>query len=245
MKDLVHQKKTTNITALQRLRKKITDSIGSNLGKDLAPIDLKNLHHIFRAEEINAVRLKAFQDINEIDWKQIIKEIAFTEISNLLGPDLCIQKKINVSIQMPNDSTSILAAHTDCNSGESPFQYNLWIPMTNAFGTNSMFIFNENTTLSYYKNINNADYKKPTPTAENFVNIEFGEYLLFPPSLIHGNVLNETSSTRVSLNVRVKSLFAPDLTDGPPDRKYGSFYEAWNKSHHFIWNKQIYDCMKR
>ena len=42
----------------------------------------------------------------------------------------------------------------------------------------------------------------------NFLELNYGECLIFSPTLFHGNVLNETSITRVSLNCRFKNLFS-------------------------------------
>ena len=46
-----------------------------------------------------------------------------------------------------------------------------------------------------------------TPINKNdFVNLDFGEILIFNPTLLHGNLINKTNHTRVSLNIRFKSL---------------------------------------
>ena len=223
----------------------ILSSVAESIKLDKNKISLENIHNQIKISEVNEIRLKAFRDINSIDWKSIAKKIAYEELANILGPDLCIQRKINLSIQMPNDNTSILGPHTDCNSGDSPFQYNLWIPLTDAFSTNSMFILNEEESIEYYENINKTDSELPKAKEENFVKVVYGEYLLFPPSLIHGNVLNKTSTTRVSLNVRIKSLFAPDLEVSPPDRKFGTYYESWHQSIPFKWNKRVYQYLSK
>ena len=70
--------------------------------------------------------MTSFNLINKSKWQKIIKEIAFDEIK-ILGPDLLIQTKLNLSIQMPGDTSSLLPAHSDTWSSDSPFQLNLWI----------------------------------------------------------------------------------------------------------------------
>ena len=42
-----------------------------------------------------------------------------------------------------------------------------------------------------------------------FIKIKFGEILIFSPILLHGNTINETDTTRVSMNCRFKSLLSP------------------------------------
>ena len=62
------------------------------------------------------------------------------DITTILGSDLLIQTKLNLSIQMPGDKNSILKSHIDSQSGDSVFQLVVWVPLTNAYETNSMFI---------------------------------------------------------------------------------------------------------
>ena len=50
---------------------------------------------------------------------------------------------------------------------------------------------------------------------------EFGS----DPNTNHGNVINETTKTRVSINIRIKNWFTPDLADEAPDRQFGVYYE--------------------
>jgi len=59
----------------------------------------------------------------------------------------------------------------------------------------------------------------------NFINLQEDEILIFSPSLFHGNVKNETETTRVSINCRFKSILAPEFESFPSERKTGSFYK--------------------
>ena len=54
---------------------------------------------------------------------------------------------------------------------------------------------------------------------------------VFNPTLFHGSVENETDTTRVSLNVLVKNLFAPDFSVSCPDMQ-SSYYDVGNISNH-------------
>ena len=63
-----------------------------------------------------------------------------------------------------------------------------------------------------------------------FIKIKYGQILIFNPAILHGNVINKTNKTRVSLNVRVKSIFSPEPTNRNPDRKFGTYYKLWRVS---------------
>ena len=51
-----------------------------------------------------------------------------------------MQLRINLSIQMPNDTSSLLPIHSDVWSGDSPFEAVVWLPLVNCYKTKSMFI---------------------------------------------------------------------------------------------------------
>ena len=108
------------------------------------------IHKFIALKEVNRIRLKLFQLINsKLNWEKIILKICSNELISILGPDILIQNKLNLSIQMPSDPSSLLEIHSDCGSGDTPFQINLWIPITNAFDTNSMFVFSDNQTFNF------------------------------------------------------------------------------------------------
>ena len=184
---------------LLELKKNLTDSLGIE--------NLEDMHTKINQESINEIRLKAFRSINLIDdWKNKLLNLIKPNIYEILGLDLAIQKKLNLSIQMPRDKNSILEKHIDLRSGDSPFQRVIWIPLTKAFDTNAMYMSNSDD-----------DY--------NPINIDFGKVLIFDPNTKHGNVENKTTKTRISINVRVKNWFSPDLTSEAPDRQFGVYYE--------------------
>lgn len=201
---------------------------------------LNQVHKYVDLNDINSLRLRLFEDINNEDWKSILLHPCSETISLLLGPDLLIQNQLNLSIQMPYDKTSILPVHSDCNSGDSPFELVLWIPLTDSYLTNSMFVLDPQISKQYFESLISDNNFNPTPLESDFVNVLFGQYLVFPPSLLHGNVLNETQHTRVSLNVRVKSVFSPNSPINVPDRRFGGYYEEWTLSPLFKWNSTVY-----
>ena len=47
----------------------------------------------------------------------------------LVGNEIAMQKKLNLSIQVPNDNESNLPMHSDIYAGESPFEVVVWIPL--------------------------------------------------------------------------------------------------------------------
>jgi sporadic carbohydrate cluster 2OG-Fe(II) oxygenase len=221
-------KKSSN-PALHAFRSAVIDAISSQTSRFSG--DLSDLHLYIDIKQINDIRLLAFQKINEaIPWKKLLVDLCEEELRHELGRDILVQSKINLSIQMPGDKNSILPAHSDCWSADTPFQINLWIPLTDAFDTNSMFILSMEQTLDLTHRVANQeihsfDFNEIDIKKEQFVKMRFGEILLFNPAVLHGNVENKTDKTRVSLNVRLKAMFAPEPGDRNPDRCFGTYYQ--------------------
>jgi sporadic carbohydrate cluster 2OG-Fe(II) oxygenase len=224
--------KINNVNILDTLNifKKVIDK---NILKENSKYDnkLENIHKFISPQKINDLRLKSFRKINQkLDWKKYVMDVCDDEITSILGSDILIQSKINLSIQMPKDKSSKLSIHSDSWSADTPFQINLWLPLTSTFDTNSMFVFSKKESLNIIKKLKNnkkinfSNLEKKIKK-QNFLNTKFGEFVLFNPALLHGNVENKTSSTRVSLNIRLKSMFSPEPSNRNPDRRYGTYYE--------------------
>ena len=199
--------------------------------------NLKYLHKYIKKENINELRINLFNELNKNNRliEESLEKIAGEELVKILGPDILIQKKINLSIQMPNDETSLLDMHSDCWSGDSPYQINLWIPLTDAKKTNSMFIFDfnksQNTIKKIYENMEKNPYDaKNNIEINDFLNVKLGQYIIFNPGLLHGNVRNETSRTRMSINIRFKSRFTPEPESEHVTRSSGIYYKEYKKS---------------
>jgi sporadic carbohydrate cluster 2OG-Fe(II) oxygenase len=224
MKKIITKK---NSKELSYLRDKIVVWAEEYLKKKITSLD--RLHEYIEKEDINQFRLYLFKQLNtKCDWKKLLLALAGGEIKELIGPDICVQKKINLSIIIPNDATSQLGVHSDAWSAESPFQLNLWIPITDAFGTNSMYLIDKERTLEVTKSINSEHFfTMPNDFSENknFLNIKFGDILIFNPCLLHGNTINTTNSTRIALHIRFKNVFSPEIKEFP-DRNTGTFYEV-------------------
>ena len=202
--------------------KKINISLNSiNLNKLHQTIDLKNL---------NNLRLKIISEINlDKKFRLHYYNISKQTLSSLVGNELAMQNNINLSIQFPKDESSLLPMHADTWSGDSPFETVIWLPLVNCYKTKSMFILKQ----SKYKNFEKfykdkkiksvSQFYKKLKKDISFIKINYGNFLFFNQSLPHGNVVNDTNETRISLNCRFKGLFTPYA-----EKKLGSFFSPLN-----------------
>ncbi len=194
-----------------------------------------DLHHKIDKSKLNEFRLKSFSALNRLPNKN---KIYFNQARNflmmLLGPDISIQNKLNLSIQIPLDDSSLLPLHTDTIVGESAFEVVVWIPFTNAFESNSIYLIpidKSKKMMSEIQDYSNLGMQKMEDDYEiykKFIEINSNQVLVFSPTLFHGNVLNRTSATRISINCRFKNIFAPESPN--PERRLGTFYEVFNTS---------------
>ena len=223
---------------VKNLRKIIIDEIKKS-NKKLKKLEdgkvLNHFHKYFSKKNVNAIRFKIYNSINKVkDIDNIYYSISKNILDNLIGNEVAMQKKINLSIQMPNDPDSLLDMHSDIYAGESPFQLVVWIPLVDAKSTKSMFI----TTPRYNKKLNEVVLKTNNLTTRDiynknkklfhFINIKFGQVLVFSPLILHGNTINISSETRFSLNCRFKSLLSPYDVNVKSHRNIPQFYRPLN-----------------
>jgi sporadic carbohydrate cluster 2OG-Fe(II) oxygenase len=187
---------------------------------------LNKIHLYIKKEDLNKFRLEI---INIINSSKKIRKLYFETSKKMLevlvGNELVMQNRINLSIQLPNDDSSLLALHSDTWSGDSPYEVVVWLPLVNTYRTKSMFILKpskyQKFEIKFKKNFNkniNTIYNKIKKDLV-WVNVKRGEFLLFNQNLPHGNVINLEKDSRWSLNCRFKNIFSPY-----GDKKIGEFF---------------------
>ena len=142
-----------------------------------------------------------------------------------MGNELAMQNRINLSIQLPNDDSSLLDVHSDVWSGDSPFEIVVWLPLVNCFNTKSMYLLKPKYYDKFEKNFRNFAKKdseyifKSIKKNIDWIKIKRGRILIFNQTLPHGNRVNLEKETRWSLNCRFKSVFSPY-----GDKQIGEFF---------------------
>jgi sporadic carbohydrate cluster 2OG-Fe(II) oxygenase len=144
----------------------------------------------------------------------------------IVGNELAMQQRINLSIQMPNDLSSLLSVHADTWSGDSPFEVVVWLPLVDCFGTKAMYLLPPVESAKFSDQFSQRGGSSSETIFDSIKNevkwieVKSGEVMLFDQSLPHGNRVNEESETRWSMNCRFKGVFTPY-----GDKKLGEFFE--------------------
>ena len=158
--------------------------------------NLDEAHLRCAPEDLNALKLKTMAALNGAAWvRGSYFALARKSLYALIGNELSMQRKFNLNVQMPNDAMSLLPVHADTWTGDSPYQLVLWVPLVDCYRTKSMYI--------------------QGPGGERYLDVKYGEVLIFNSSIPHGNRVNEEATTRWTINCRFKSVWSPYTVKGP------------------------------
>jgi len=121
---------------------------------------LNFVHKKIKKNQLNDFRLKILNQINkDKNCRYSYFNVTKPYLEAIVGNELVMQKKINLSIQLPEDQNSLLAVHSDVWSGDSPFEVVVWLPLVNCFRTKSMYILPANLINQFNKKISKKNYQ--------------------------------------------------------------------------------------
>jgi sporadic carbohydrate cluster 2OG-Fe(II) oxygenase len=215
---------------LDRIRDLIADIAASYL--KLPPAEdkgvfLDGIHEKVDVHKLNDLRLAVIREMNEEPWTRLAYfNTARRALEVLVGNELAMQLRINLSIQLPSDDSSLLPVHADVWSGDSPYEVVLWVPYVHVYGTKTMYILPRERDSAYQARLRELKLKSAEELYRliepelRWLDIPYGHVLLFTQNVMHGNVVNRETETRWSSNCRFKSVFSPYH-----DKKLGEFFE--------------------
>lgn len=216
--------------ALDRIRGEIAALAAGHLGlpapHDPAPF-LEAVHERVGPDALNGLRLAVLGGMAARPWlRPAYFRLARRTLERVVGNELAMQRRINLSVQLPGDDSSLLPLHSDVWSGDSPFEMVLWVPLVDCRGTMSMFLLPpapsaalQDRFPSFAGRPVEAIYDDVAADLE-WVEMRYGEVMLFNQCLPHGNRVNGETATRWSMNCRFKGVFTPYA-----DKRLGEFFE--------------------
>tara|TARA_B100000686_G_scaffold352799_1_gene456029 strand:- start:1386 stop:2210 length:825 start_codon:yes stop_codon:yes gene_type:complete len=216
--------------ALDSIQRKLSEGAAQFLGVSdpLPPSEfLNNIHRWVDVDDLNELRLFLINDLNGEEWlRSSYYALGRTALETLVGNELAMQRRVNLSIQLPGDDSSLLPLHADVWSGNSPFEVVLWTPLVDCYGTKAMFFLppEPNTAaeirMHEFRDVSAEElYSTVEPDLE-WVDIAYGQAMVFTQNQMHGNRVNREAETRWSINCRFKSLFSPYA-----GKRLGEFFE--------------------
>ena len=188
---------------------------------------LNQIHESVPVKDLNDFRMKMIGGINaESDCRKNYYLLAKPYLETLVGNELAMQLRVNLSIQFPDDDSSLLPVHADTWSGDSPFEVVVWTPLVDCYGSKTMYILppvqNKDIGRTFASQFGNSskDLFQKISNQVQWLEVKYGEVLIFNQALPHGNRVNTENETRWSMNCRFKSVFTPY-----GDKKLGEFFE--------------------
>ena len=216
--------------ALEWIRNQYIQIIQSelNISPTINPEQLLNhIEEYVSVDTLNHFRLRMIEGINALEpFREMYFKIARPYLEVLVGNELAMQLRVNLSIQLPNDDSSLLPVHADTWSGDSPFEVVVWIPLVDCYGSKTMYLLppeqNKDIELTFAMDSGNSseDLYQKISDQVHWMEVKYGEVLIFSQTLPHGNRINTETETRWSMNCRFKSVFTPY-----GDKKIGEFFE--------------------
>ncbi len=220
-----------NTEALEAIRNRTAELAADAIGVD-TPNDtgafLNGFHEMVEVDDLNRVRLAVIEGLNAEPWlRAAYFTLARNAIFSVVGNELAMQRLVNLSIQLPDDQSSILPVHADVWSGDSPYEIVLWVPLVDCYKTKSMYLMPPKRDRDVqgnmghdFKGSSEEDLFEAIKDDVEWMNVPYGHALVFSQTLMHGNRANQEPETRWSMNCRFKSLFSPYA-----DKRLGEFFE--------------------
>jgi len=219
-----------NLEALEWIRAQFFRIViqSLELSSNVKPDDLLNkIHNRVPVGQLNDFRLKIIQSINAInEFREMYFNVAKPYLETLVGNELAMQVRVNLSIQLPKDDSSLLPVHSDTWSGDSPFEVVVWLPLVDCYKTKAMYILPPEESNQLNKKFialsgnTSEELFESIKSKVKFLEVAYGEVLVFDQGLPHGNRVNDESETRWSMNCRFKGVFTPY-----GDKKIGEFFQ--------------------
>jgi hypothetical protein len=149
----------------------------------------------FDTDQSTKFHKKFYDTIHETEFLNEYKIFLEKNIKILFDEPIIYQKIPTFRIQVPNN-LGVAEFHKDKNYSHSSKELNIFLPITNAFGNNTIWA----------ESI--EDKNDFTPLEANY-----GEYFIWNgANLNHGNKINDTEKTRISIDFRIMPLSDYDET---------------------------------
>jgi hypothetical protein len=187
--------------------------------------DLNGLHTVLTEEftavdegEMNKVSRAFYEPGAAFDalYKRFVREV----VADPCGEPVWWQGTPTLRFQFPNQKGADwkVCYHTDLMLGHPPQELNVWVPLTDVYGANSMCLapfedsFNILDGLDFDFDVFAARVQYDEQMAQRCgasarpLELKRGQFVMFDPRCLHATQRNNTPHTRISMDLRVLPL---------------------------------------
>ena len=169
--------------------------------------DLSNLHDFLDKINLTRIEQKIYQGFKDISFQNLYFEFNRKVIKTIVSSDYKLQRIPSIRISIPGQKT--VNFHNDCWYGHDQDVINIWVPLTKVRGSQSLaflnIIENEKALKYFYKEEPSLiEIQKYCENKSFFAEADYGQFIKFPTSSLHGTFKNQERNTRVSFDFRNK-----------------------------------------
>ena len=211
------------------------NSLGYNLDY------LHDLHQVVPIEKSAELSRKLIKLTNLPDFRRMayrfIKEVIIPKGN--LDSEIALQRFFNIRILLPHQPQMIIPFHTGLWYGHGPGSRSIWMPLTDqtrdedASASLQIIKLEKSRELMQISGENclTMDEMQELFSRQSFaVKAGSGQVLFFTQEHIHGNIVNETDKTRVSIDFRLaESKYGERLCRKQPGGYFELLYHAESK----------------
>lgn len=199
---------------------------------------LDRIHEVVPREQVFALSKDLCAATQGHDFRQLVHEFVNDEIvsKGKLTPPIVTQRFLNVRIMLPEKPQGVFPFHTGLLYGHGPASRSLWLPLTDVSDASdrsaSLQIIELDRSRELIEEATQRQLRIDEMTElfgreSKGIKAGPGQVLLFSQEHIHGNFVNETEKTRVSIDFRVaEGCFGDQLARKIP----GGYFELVSES---------------
>lgn len=215
--------------------------------------DLSNLHDFLHKINLTKVEQKIYQCFKDISFQNLYFDFNRKVIKTIVGSNYKLQRIPSIRISLPGGKT--VNFHNDCWYGHDQEVINIWVPLTKVEASQALAFLNpiENKkALKYFykEEPSLLEIQKYCEKKSFFAEAEYGQFIKFPTSSLHGTFKNQERKTRISFDFRLnfknnfgtknKSFFV-DIEDNLLKQKNKSFFLEERNAIGYLNQKKIFE----
>lgn len=167
---------------------------------------LSQIHKVIDFKQLSELMPWLYKMINEPEFQKLYRRYIEKVIAPLFPDSISYQWVPNPRVQLPKGKT--VQYHTDEWYGHGTNMFNFWLPMTPAYGSNTLLAaslrdsvmlcrqFEREKSPQQRINQRSAAYVRP-------IECRPGQLFIFNARCIHGTEQNQTPDTRISMDFRI------------------------------------------
>jgi sporadic carbohydrate cluster 2OG-Fe(II) oxygenase len=190
----------------------LLNNVRDNFLKEIRRLDLQfaNIEDLIcNIDKVSDSDVNSLRSIELYGFPELMAESFKTEIGNIAGNEIFLQRKPHININIPASEGSVTLSHTELLSGHSPYTCVLWVPLHDVNDDTGLFCMDEPQSQKFMED--QKDFRIPYDQEGLWgktvdpLKVKYGEGIIFDAFVLHGAWPNKTKRARVSLDIRFQS----------------------------------------